>query len=62
MKPLIISFFGFILCYSLFIDDSSKSSPKVDQPNLPIRSEMEIGPQLPDSVIFFANKVTIDLN
>lgn len=61
MKPLILSFFGVILCYSLFIDDR-KPSQEIDNPGYSIRSEMHDHSQLPDSIIFYANHSSVKWN
>ncbi len=61
MKPLILSFFGVILCYSLFIDDK-QSSPEIDTPGYSIRSEMHDPSQVPDSVLLYADWMSGNLD
>jgi hypothetical protein len=53
MKPLLLSFFVVILCYSLFIDEYEIRN-HVDDTNYTIRPEAYKSLLTPDSAFFYA--------
>jgi hypothetical protein len=53
MKPLLLSFFAVILCYSLFFDEDEVRN-HVDDTNYTIQSEAYRSFLMPDSASFYA--------
>jgi len=58
MKPLLLSFFAVILCYSLFFD-RGEAQKRVDDTNYRIRTESCDTYQLSDSVPFHASRFSL---
>ncbi len=56
MKPLIVSFFAAILCYSVFVDDDVKAKSEIAPKVRSIRSNIPDTIHKTDTAIFYANK------
>ncbi|MDR3262052.1 MAG: hypothetical protein LBT78_09510 [Tannerella sp.] len=56
MKPLLLSFFAVILCYSLFFDKGEEHQKHVDDINYIIRTENYETFRVLDSVPFYAGR------
>lgn len=56
MKALLLSFFMFILCYSLFFERDTTPMP-VDEINYTIRTEAYEYTQIPDSSTYYADNL-----